>query len=96
MLKNPHNILFIYSIVQEHTKIAGAFAEGSEVNNNANKLLGWFTVCPGSNPNEGPDTFELCIAGHDDHRLCYDSTHRYLSKNFNRFVPKININDELR
>ena len=68
MFKNPHNILSIHSIVQEHTKIAGAFAEGSEVNNNINKLLGWFTVCPGSN--------ELCIAGHDKHRIYYDETHK--------------------
>ena len=73
MFKNPYNILSIYSIVQEHTKIAGAFAEGSEVNN-VNKLLGWFTVCPGSN--EGDNTFELCIAGHDEHRIYYDETHK--------------------
>ena len=74
LLKNQHNILFIHFIVREHTKIAGAFAEGSEVNNNNNKLLEWFTVCPDSN--EGENTFELCIAGHDDHRLYYDSTHK--------------------
>ena len=73
MFKNPHNILSIYFIVQEHTKIVGAFAEGSEVNN-INKLLGWFTVCPGSNV--GDNTFELCIAGHDKHRIYYDETHK--------------------
>ena len=73
MFKNPHNILSIYSIVQEHTKIAGAFAEGSEVNNN-NKLLDWFTICPRSNEEDG-NTFELCIAGHNKHRIYYDKEH---------------------
>ena len=74
MFKNPHNILFIYFIVQEHTKIAGAFADGSEVHNKTNKLLDWFTVCPGSN--EGDNTFELCIAGQNEHRVYYDKEHR--------------------
>ena len=77
MFKNPHNILSIYSIVQEHTKIAGAFAEGSEVNNNINKLLGWFTICPNTqNQTQGNNTFELCIAGHNQHRIYYDKEHK--------------------
>ena len=69
-------VSFVYFIVQEHTKIAGAFAEGSEVNN-VNKLLQWFTYCPKSN--NGSNTFELCIAGHDGpngHRVYYDKEHR--------------------
>ena len=62
-----------YFIVQEHTRIVGAFVQGSDINSEES-LLGWFTVCPGSN--QGDDTFELCIAGHNEHRLYYDKTHK--------------------
>ena len=67
-----------YIIVHTSNKIAGAYVKGSEINEDKfyedKNLIKWFTVCPG--PNEGDDTFELCIAGHDEHRLYYDETHK--------------------
>ena len=77
LFSKAHITFSIYILVHKHNKIAGAFVKGSTENENKfyedKNLIKWFTVCPGSN--EGPDTFELCIAGHDDHRLYYDSTH---------------------